>query len=105
MRVAEANSIVEDEVHIVIKQKDNKTRAIEKLNELDDLLMKKENKAGRKMQGKSLTKHKIAFYVDDEQLNYLNSLIVNGRGSKLKTENAVAKEIFLKDYEIHKESI
>lgn len=56
-------------------------------------------KAGRKMLGKSYTRHKIAFYVNDEQLDYLYSL-VNPR-EKLNTPSAVAKMLFIRDYELH----
>jgi hypothetical protein len=54
-------------------------------------------KAGRKMDGKSLTKHKIAFYVNDEQLEYLEILT----NRKERTPNAVAKKLFVRDYELH----
>lgn len=92
MRTQITDEVKEDEVTITVKEKP-KTQV-----EAD----KKEVKtAGRKMDGKSLTKHKIAFYVDDEELAYLSSMIVLGRSSKLKTENAVAKNIFVKDYQLH----
>jgi len=58
-----------------------------------------QKKVGRKMLGKSYTKHKIAFYVNDEQLEYLYSL-VNPR-QKLNTPSAVAKMLFLRDFELH----
>jgi len=67
----------------------------EKLKELTN----NPKKVGRKMLGKSYTRHKIAFYVNDEQLDYLYSL-VNPR-EKLNTPSAVAKMLFVRDYELH----
>ena len=57
-------------------------------------------KAGRPMIGKSLTKHKIAFYVNSEQLEYLESLT----NRKERTPNAVAKRIVLNAFELHNKS-
>ena len=57
-------------------------------------------KAGRPMIGKSLTKHKIAFYVNSEQLEYLESLT----NRKERTPNAVAKKIVLNAFELHNKS-
>ena len=95
MRVTEAEEIVEDEVKIVVTKK-VPTKDTEELS--------KNNTAGRKMIGKSKADNLIQFRVDDEQLEYLKSLMETGRGSKLKTENAVAKKIFINDYDMHKKS-
>lgn len=54
-------------------------------------------KAGRRIQGKSKATHKIAFYVNDEQLEYLENLT----NRKERTPNAVAKKLFLAHYELH----
>ena len=54
-------------------------------------------KGGRPLQGKSKATHKIAFYVNDEQLDYLENLT----NRKERTPNAVAKKIFLAHYELH----
>jgi len=55
-------------------------------------------KSGRPTAGKSKATNKIAFVVDDEQLEYLESLT----DRKDRTPNAVAKKLFLANYEIHK---
>jgi hypothetical protein len=55
--------------------------------------------AGRKRIGKSLTTHKIAFYVNDEQLEYLENMT----NKEQRSPNAVAKRLFIKDYEMHSE--
>jgi phosphopantothenoylcysteine synthetase/decarboxylase len=54
-------------------------------------------KAGRPLQGKSKTRHKITFYINDEQLDYLESLT----NRKERTPHAVAKKLFLAHYELH----
>jgi hypothetical protein len=92
MRTQITDEVQEDEVTITVKEKPKTETQADK---------KEVKTAGRKMDGKTPVKHKIAFYVDDEQLAYLASMVVQGRGSKLKTENAVAKEIFLRDYQLH----
>jgi hypothetical protein len=56
-----------------------------------------EKKAGRPLQGKSKSTHKIAFYVNDETLDYLESLT----NRKERTPNAVAKKLLLAHYELH----
>jgi len=92
MRTQITDEIQEDEVTITVKEKPKTEMQSDK---------KEVKTAGRKMDGKSLTKHKIAFYIDDDQLAYLTSMVVKGRGSKLKTENAVCKMLFLRDYNHH----
>ena len=77
-----------------IKTFEDVQKESEKLKEITNV-----KKVGRKMLGKSYTRHKIAFYVNDEQLDYLYSL-VNPR-EKLNTPSAVAKMLFLRDYELH----
>lgn len=57
--------------------------------------------AGRPTAGKSKATNKIAFVVDDEQLEYLESLI--NVKDKVYTANAVAKKLFLSHYELHKD--
>jgi len=56
-------------------------------------------KAGRPTVGKSKATNKIAFMVDDEQLEYLKSLM--NYEQKLSSPNAVAKKLFLSNYEIN----
>jgi len=56
-----------------------------------------EKKAGRKMKGKSKAAHKIAFYVNDEELEYLESLT----NRKERTPNAVSKKILISHIELH----
>ena len=67
--------------------------------ELKEIVASKngEKKAGRPLQGKSKTTHKIAFYVNDEILDYLESLT----NRKERTPNAVAKKLLLAHYELH----
>ena len=54
-------------------------------------------KSGRPTAGKSKATNKIAFVVDDEMLDYLESLTTK----QDRTPNAVAKKLFIRDYEIH----
>jgi len=56
-----------------------------------------EKKAGRPIQGKSKATNKIAFMVNDEVLEYLESLT----DKKDRTPNAVAKKLLMANYEIH----
>ena len=56
--------------------------------------------AGRKKIGKTLSKNKITFYVDDEQLEYMENLT----NKKERTPNAIAKKLFIADFELHKEN-
>jgi hypothetical protein len=67
--------------------------------ELKEIIASKngEKKAGRPMEGKSKTKHKVAFYVNDEQLEYLESLT----NRKERTPNAVAKKMIVSHIELH----
>ena len=71
------------------KQKD-------KLKQVED---SNSSKVGRKMLGKSKATNKITFYVDDEQLEYLISLV--DYKAKKATPSAVAKELFIRDYDLH----
>lgn len=59
---------------------------------------KEEKKAGRNVMGKSKATNKIAFVIDDEQLEYLESLT----DRKDRTPNAIAKKIFIANYELNK---
>jgi len=56
--------------------------------------------AGRPVAGKSKATNKIAFMVDDEVLEYLESLT----DRKDRTGNAVAKKLLMSNYEIHKKT-
>jgi hypothetical protein len=56
-----------------------------------------DKKAGRPTVGKSKATNKIAFVVDDEMLEYLESLT----DKKDRTPNAIAKKLFIRDYEMH----
>jgi hypothetical protein len=56
--------------------------------------------AGRPIAGKSKATNKIAFMVDDEVLEYLESLT----DRKDRTGNAVAKKLLMSNYEIHKKT-
>lgn len=86
MRSNEVKEIEED-VKVVVKKKE----------------VKKEEPtakvAGRPTVGKSKATNKIAFVVDDEQLEFLESLT----DRKDRTPNAVAKKIFLAHYELQKD--
>lgn len=55
-------------------------------------------KAGRPTKGKSKAINKIAFMIDDEQLNKLKTM--RSIKEKLKTANAVAKKILLQYVEV-----
>ena len=68
--------------------------------EVADLKAGGKSKAGRKMSGKSKATNKIAFYVDDEQLEYLKAMLDYDK--KLSTPNAVAKMLFVRDYDLHR---
>jgi len=57
-----------------------------------------EKKAGRPITGKSKATNKIAFMVDDEMLEYLESLTTK----QDRTPNSIAKKLFVRDYELHK---
>jgi hypothetical protein len=57
-------------------------------------------KTGRPLKGKSKATNKVYFVVDDEQLEYLESLIDYKR--KLTSPSAVCKMLFVRDYELHK---
>jgi len=75
----------------------------EKAKNMIDELQKKVNeneeikKVGRPKNGKSKAKNKIAFYVDDEQLEFLENLTTR----EDRTPNAVVKKIFLANYKIN----
>jgi hypothetical protein len=55
-------------------------------------------KAGRPAIGKSKATNKICFVIDDEQLEYLESLT----SKEARTPNAIAKKLFVSNYELHK---
>jgi len=86
-----------DQDHInTFEKADKEAQEIKELksNNTDD-----KKSAGRKKMGKSLSKNKITFYVDDEQLEYMESLT----NKKERTPNAIAKKLFVRDYELHKD--
>lgn len=56
--------------------------------------------AGRPLKGKSKATNKVYFVVDDEQHEYLKSLMDYDK--KLTSPSAVCKMLFIKDYELHK---
>ena len=65
--------------------------------EVDNLKKQvEEKKAGRPKNGKSKARNKIAFYVDDEQLEFLENLTTR----EDRTPNAVVKKIFLSHYNL-----
>jgi|AMQJ01.1.fsa_nt_gi hypothetical protein len=66
--------------------------------ELKAGVTQQDKKAGRPTAGQSKATNKIAFVVDDEQLAYLESLT----SKEFRTPNAVAKKLFLSNYELHK---
>ena len=76
---------------------DKKEQEHKELKEVVETIVQSTKKAGRPMIGKSPTRHKIAFYVNDEQLEYLESLT----NRKERTPNAVAKRIVLNAFELH----
>ena len=61
---------------------------------------KEQKTAGRPLKGKSKATNKVYFVVDDEQLEYLESLVDYKR--KLTSPSAVCKMLFVRDYELHK---
>jgi hypothetical protein len=65
--------------------------------ELKAGVTQQDKKAGRPTAGQSKATNKIAFVVDDEQLAYLESLT----SREFRTPNAVAKKLFLANYEIN----
>ena len=85
-----------EKVEHSFEKEDQKQKEHKELKEIVSTIAQ-EKKAGRPIQGKSKTKHKIAFYVNDEQLDYLESLT----NRKERTPNAVAKKLFLAHYELH----
>jgi len=77
---------------------DEADRKEKMFKELQNIVGKKEKKAGRPTIGKSKATNKIAFMVDDETLSYLESLT----DKKDRTPNAVAKKLLMANYEVHK---
>jgi hypothetical protein len=57
-----------------------------------------EKKAGRPMEGKTKAKNKIAFYVNDETLEWLESKT----DRKKRTPNAVSKKLIMNIFETMK---
>ncbi len=86
MRVNKADEIIEDEVKVKVTKKPKVTEKIDT-----------KKAAGRPTVGKSKATNKIAFVVDDEMLEYLENLTTKQN----RTPNAVAKKLFIKDYEMH----
>jgi len=82
------------EVEHSFEKADQEAKEHEELKEVAKTITKK---AGRPLAGKTPTRHKIAFYVNDEQLEYLESLT----NRKERTPNAVAKKIVINAYELH----
>jgi predicted nucleotidyltransferase len=85
-----------EKVEHSFEKEDQKQKEHQELKEIVST-MAQEKKAGRPIQGKSKAKHKIAFYINDEQLDYLESLT----NRKERTPNAVAKKLLLAHYELH----
>lgn len=57
-------------------------------------------KSGRPLKGKTKATNKIYFVVDDEQYEYLKSMIDYDK--KLTSPSSVAKMLFVKDYDTHR---
>jgi len=92
------DALEQDSIH-TFEGADRKAEALKTLEEISKKVAEnKEVKAGRKRLGKSVAKHRVYFYVDDEQLEYLESLT----SRESRTPSAVAKKMFLRDYEMHK---
>jgi urease accessory protein UreF len=81
------DALEQDSIH-TFEGADQKAEILKNLEEV---------KVGRKRLGKSTVKHRVYFYVDDEQLEYLESLT----NRKSRTPSAVAKKMFLKNYEMY----
>jgi len=79
------NEIEDDAVTVEVKTKET-------------VVTQQDKKAGRPTAGQSKATNKIAFVVDDEQLAYLENLT----SKEFRTPNAVAKKLFLANYEIMK---
>jgi len=81
-----------------IQEEENKTKVVVKKKEKTPIISTIEKKAGRPITGKSKATNKIAFMVDDEVNDYLETLT----DKKDRTPNAVAKKLLMAHYEIHK---
>lgn len=68
--------------------------------ELKAGVTQQDKKAGRPTAGKSKATNKIAFVVDDEQFEYLKSLM--NYDLKLNSPSAVCKMLFVRDFELHR---
>jgi len=90
-------SIKEAVKHEPLKTFEDADKQAQEYQELKSITGQK--RAGRPIQGKSKATHKIYFVVNDEQYNYLKSLMDYDK--KLNSPSAVAKMLFLKDYELH----
>jgi len=90
-------SIKEAVKHEPLKTFEDADKQAKEIKELKNTTGQK--KAGRPIQGKSKATHKIYFVVNDEQYDYLKSLMDYDK--KLNSPSAVAKMLFLKDYDIH----
>lgn len=73
-----------------VQEEENKTTVTVTKKEKTPTTAVIEKTAGRPLKGKSKATNKIAFYVDDETLEWLSLGI--DRKKKIATENAVAKE-------------
>jgi len=69
-------------------------------NNLKESVTQQQNKAGRPIAGKSKATNKIYFVVDDEQFEYLKSLM--NYDLKLNSPSAVCKMLFVRDFELHR---
>jgi hypothetical protein len=81
-----------------VQKEENKTTVTVTKKEKTPTITATEKKAGRPVTGKSKATNKIAFMVDDEVLEYFESLT----DKKDRTPNAVAKKLLMSNYEIHK---
>ena len=81
-----------------VQKEENKTTVTVTKKEKTPTIAATEKKAGRPVTGKSKATNKIAFMVDDEVNDYLETLT----DKKDRTPNAVAKKLLMAHYEIHK---
>jgi len=88
-------SIKEAVKHEPLKTFEDADKQAQEYQELKSTTRQKQT--GRPLQGKSKATHKIYFVVNDEQYEYLESLT----NRKERTPSAVAKKLFLVDYELH----
>jgi len=83
--------------HTPIHSFEGADKKAQEYEELKNGVTQQVKKAGRPTVGKSKATNKIAFMVDDEVHEYLESLT----DKKDRTPNAVAKKLLMANYEIH----